>query len=59
MQNKNQQTDRDANKGQEGNDKFPGEEQQKGEPVTTNDLKGKKVDRDLTEREDDHLNKNR
>ena len=59
MQDKNQQSDRDLNKGQEGNDKFPGEEQGKGEPVTTSDLKGKKVDRDITKREDDPLNKNR
>ena len=36
----------DLNKQLEGNDKAPGEERGKGEQVTIDDLKGKKVDAD-------------
>lgn len=36
-----------TNKDLEGNDKAPGEEEGKGEKVTNEDLKGKKVDADL------------
>ena len=35
-----------SNKDLEGNDKAPGEESGKGEEVTNDDLKGKKVDPD-------------
>jgi hypothetical protein len=35
-----------SNKDLEGNDKAPGEESGKSEQVTTDDLKGKKVDAD-------------
>jgi hypothetical protein len=35
-----------SNKDLEGNDKAPGEESGKGEEVTNDDLKGKKVDAD-------------
>lgn len=37
-----------SNKDQQGVDKAPGEERGKGEQVTNDDLKGKKVDRDMT-----------
>lgn len=41
-----------SNKDLEGNDKAPGEEKGKGEKVTNDDLKGKKVDRDPEKYED-------
>lgn len=37
-----------SNEDQQGVDKAPGEERAKGEQVTNDDLKGKKVDRDIT-----------
>jgi hypothetical protein len=39
-------TDLELNKQRQGVDKAPGEEQNKGEKVTNEDLKGKKVDAD-------------
>lgn len=39
-------TDQELNKQRQGVDKAPGEEQNKGEKVTNEDLKGKKVDAD-------------
>ena len=42
----NQQQDYPSNKEFEGVDKAPGEERGKGELVSNNDLKGKKVDAD-------------
>jgi hypothetical protein len=44
-----------GNKDFEGVDKAPGEEKGKGEKVTTRDLKGKKVDADLSKKEDQPL----
>ena len=41
-----------SNKDQQAVDKAPGEETGKGEQVTTNDLKGKKVDADPELREE-------
>jgi hypothetical protein len=40
------------NQDKQGVDKAPGEEQNKGEQVTTADLKGKKVDADPTQESD-------
>jgi hypothetical protein len=42
----NQQQNITSNNDQQAIDKAPGEERGKGEQVTTNDLKGKKVDAD-------------
>ena len=42
----------DLNKQLEGNDKAPGEEKGKGEKVTMEDLKGKKVDGDPSKESD-------
>jgi len=42
----------------EGVDKAPGEEKNKGEKVTTRDLKGKKVDADPTKKEDQPVDQN-
>ena len=36
-------------------DKSPGEETGKGEQVTNDDLKGKKVDRDISDKKDEPL----
>lgn len=47
---------RESNKDQQGVDKAPGEEQGKGEQVTNADLKGKKVDADLSDKKDQPLN---
>lgn len=44
-----------SNKDKQATDKAPGEERGKQDQVTNNDLKGKKVDRDITERKDDPL----
>jgi hypothetical protein len=45
-----------ANKtGKQGTDKAPGEETNKQEQVTDEDLKGKKVDRDVTDPKDEPL----
>jgi len=44
-----------GNKDFEGVDKAPGEEKGKGEKVTTRDLKGKKVDADLSKKDDQPL----
>ena len=52
MQYNNQPSDRDLNKDQQGVDKAPGEEQGKGEQVSNDDLKGKKVDRDPADPQD-------
>lgn len=41
-----------SNEDQQGVDKAPGEEQGRGEKVTEKDLKGKKVDRDITDPKD-------
>jgi len=46
-----------ANKDKQGVDKKPGEEQGKQEQVTDEDLKGKKVDRDITKPEDEPLDR--
>ena len=43
---KDKKNTRPTNANLEGNDKAPGEEQDKAEKVTNNDLKGKKVDAD-------------
>jgi hypothetical protein len=44
-----------TNKNKQGVDKAPGEEQGKKEQVTDEDLKGKKVDRDITDPKDEPL----
>ena len=48
--------DLQLNAGLEGVDKAPGEEKGKAEKVTTNDLKGKKVDADPAKESDKPLN---
>ena len=45
------------NKDRQDDDKAPGEENGQGEKVTNNDLKGKKVDADLSIPEDQPLGK--
>jgi hypothetical protein len=44
-----------SNKDKQPVDKAPGEERGRQQQVTNNDLKGKKVDRNITERKDDPL----
>jgi hypothetical protein len=51
-QNKDRWTGTGANQELKGTDKAPGEEQGRGEKVTTNDLKGKKNDGDPSKEED-------
>lgn len=46
-----------SNKDQQGVDKAPGEEQGKSEQVTKEDLKGKKIDADLSVKKDRPLNR--
>jgi len=55
MEKKNKKQFEPSNKDLEGVDKAPGEEQGKGEKVTTNDLKGKKVDGDPSKPSDQPL----
>ena len=45
--------DKNTNNDFQGVDKAPGEEQGKGEQVTKEDLKGKKVDRDISDPKDE------
>ncbi|HEY0434053.1 MAG TPA: hypothetical protein VGC95_09285 [Chitinophagaceae bacterium] len=45
------------NQSRQGIDKDPAKERQQGEQVRTEDLKGKKVDRDVTTREDEPLDR--
>ena len=47
-----------GNKDFQGVDKAPGEEKNKGEKVTTKDLKGKKVDADPSKKEDQPIDQN-
>jgi hypothetical protein len=49
---KNQPTENISNKDQQAVDKSPGEERGKGEKVSNKDLKGKKVDADLSQQKD-------
>jgi hypothetical protein len=44
-----------SNKDKQAVYKAPGEEKGKQQQVTTNDLKGKKVDRDIAEKKDDPM----
>lgn len=44
-----------SNKDKQATDKAPGEERGKQQQVTSNDLKGKKVDRDITDKKDDPM----
>jgi hypothetical protein len=50
-----EKTSAGGNSDLEGNDKAPGEEQEKKEKVTVNDLKGKKVDGDPSQEADQPL----
>ena len=54
--NSKKEKDLELNAGLEGVDKAPGEEKGKAEKVTTNDLKGKKVDADPAKESDKPLN---
>ncbi len=51
-------SDEQLNKDWQGVDKDPKEEKGKGEKVTPNDLKGKKVDADPSKKEDQPLESN-
>jgi hypothetical protein len=42
-----------SNEDKQGVDKAPGEEKEQGDQVTDKDLKGKKVDRDITDPKDE------
>lgn len=62
MENKNRKTDKDQqpqeqpdNKSKQGVDKAPGEDKPVKEKLTEADLKGKKVDRDVSNPEDEPL----
>ena len=52
QENKNRSEEYPTNKEQQGVDKAPGEGVGKGENVSNEDLKGKKVDRDMDRPED-------